>query len=83
MDNPINIGSCPICREYGKLEVVINVNTHACSIMCDECFAEWKTPEDAVNNVNGFREFNSSTRVRTATAEEVIEQGWEVYIKNS
>ena len=81
MYNHIYIGNCPICHEYGMLEVVINDNTHTCSIMCDECFAEWKTPEDAANNVNGFREFNSTTRVRPATAEEIIEQGWEIYIE--
>ena len=83
MDNPIYIGNCPTCHEYGMLEVVVNIKTHFCSVMCDECCAEWKTPEDAVNNMNGFREFNSTTRVRTATMEEIIGQGWEIFINNN
>ena len=80
MDNHVSIGNCPICREYGKLEVIINEKTHVCSVMCDECLAEWKTPEDAINNVNGLRELNSNNRVRTATMKEIVEQGWEKYI---
>lgn len=62
------------------LEVVINIKSNTCSVMCDECFAEWEIPEDARNNLNGFRDFDKDVRVRTATMEEIKKQGWEKYI---
>ncbi len=80
MDSPIYVGKCPVCHEYGMLEVVINVSSGVCSVMCDECYIEWKNPEEAINNINGSREINQNVRVRTAKMEEVKEQGWEKYV---
>lgn len=80
MDNYIYIGNCSICREYGKLEIVINIKTNLCSVMCDEYMAEWKSSVDAINNVNVYRKFDSNVRVRTATLDEIKNMGWEKYI---
>jgi len=80
MENSIYIGNCPICREYGRLEVIIHVKTSDCSVMCEECLAEWNTPEDALKNVNGFRKSYQKAEARTATLEEVESAGWGKYI---
>lgn len=48
--------------------------------MCDECLAEWKNPEDALKNANGFRKSYIEVEAKTATIEEIKEMGWEKYI---
>ena len=50
--------------------------------MCDECCAEWNTPEDALNNVNGFRKTYKEAEARNATREEIEEAGWAGYVVN-
>ncbi len=83
MDNSIYIGRCPICRGYGMLEIVINDANKTYSVMCDECFAEWKTPEYALDNRGGFRDSTPNVRVRAATIDEIKTQGWERFITNN
>jgi hypothetical protein len=72
------IGSCHIC--CGMLEVVVNINDYKCSIMCDECSAEWENPENALNKFKGFRTLTSEVEVRTATLDEIQKAKWEKYI---
>jgi len=74
------IGRCPICGNYGMLEIVVNISSKECFILCDECSAEWANPEDALKNINGKREFETSQRVRNATYEEIKNLGWEKYL---
>ena len=57
------IGICKVCN-YGMLEINFDIMKNDCSIMCDECFAEWNNPEDALRNVNGFRESYKMTQAR-------------------
>ena len=73
-----NIGNCPIC--CGLLEIVISINDHKCSIMCDECFAEWNTPENAFNKLGGFRTLTNEVRVKAASLDEIKRVNWEKYI---
>ena len=73
------ISNCPVC--CGMLEIVIQPASKICSILCDECSAEWDNPENALKNINGYRESFSGVAVRPATIEEVKRIGWESYIK--
>ena len=82
MAESIYIGACPICQGYGMLEVVISEQNNDCSIMCDECFVQWKNPEDALRNVKGYRDMTSGNIMRSATTDEVKTVNWERYITN-
>ena len=82
MVNSFNIGECPICRGRGRLEILYDFKNNMCCIMCDECCAEWNTPEDALNNVNGFRKTYKEAEARNATREEIEEAGWAGYVVN-
>ena len=79
MDAMPYIGVCKACN-YGMLEVQYNLKSKVCSIMCDECLAEWNTPNDALKKVNGFRKSYTEVESRTATMEEIKEIGWEIFI---
>ena len=72
------IGDCLIC--CGMLEVVISINGKNCSIMCDECSAEWENPENALNNWRGSRTSANEIEVRTATLDEIKIANWDAYI---
>ena len=74
------IGNCPICRDYGMLEILFNFKEKKCSIMCEECWAEWNSPEDVFKSVKGFRKSYPEAEARTATIEEIRAAGWEKYI---
>ena len=74
------IGNCPVCCDYGMLEILFNFKKKKCSITCEECLAQWNNPEDALKGVNGFRKSYPEAEARTATIEEIREAGWEKYI---
>ena len=48
------IGNCRICNQ-GMLEIVKEEDSNVLFVECDECEAEWKNPEDALNKKNGGR----------------------------
>ena len=75
----IYIGRCQICQEYGMLEIVVETNSQHYSVMCDECSTEWGTPEEAFNNINGFRG-GVRRKVRNATIQEIKKRKWDKYI---
>ena len=79
MDPMPYIGVCKVC-DAGMLEIRYNFKKNFCKITCDECLAEWNNPEDALNNVNGFRKSYTEAEARVATIEEIREAGWEKYI---
>ena len=74
------IGECPICDGYGMLEIIYNLKVKNCSIMCDECLAEWDNPENALKNINGCRESYKEVEARTATIKEITKAGWRKYV---
>ena len=53
-----------------------------CLVMCDECLAEWKNPEDALQNINGRRGNIQEGKVVNATLDEIIKIGWDKFIVN-
>ena len=71
--------SCPICAQ-GMLEIVFESKALKCTISCDECSAEWNSPEDAFNHTNGFRREHHKAQVRTASLAEIDDAGWLHYI---
>ena len=79
IDLPIYVGTCRVCG-YGMLEVTIGLENRKCKIMCDECLAEWETPEKALNRIGGIRKSYEKAVARSATLEEAKEAGWEQYI---
>lgn len=50
--------------------------------MCDECLAEWESPEDALQNINGRRGNIQEGKVVNATLDEIIKIGWDKFIVN-
>ncbi len=83
MNKIFYIGQCPICRGYGRLEVDKDISNNEYLIMCDECFAEWNSPQEALKNINGHRENIKKGLVRSATWQEIMSMGWEIFIDNS
>lgn len=73
------IGQCPICRQ-GVLEILKEDKSGTIYIHCDECEAEWRNPEDALEVRNGTRfHFGLS---KPASLEEVYEMNWKVEVHN-
>jgi len=73
------IGSCKICKQ-GCLEIVKEQETDKLFIYCDECEAEWETPEEAIQNKNGSR--FKHRKVIEATHDEINTINWEEYLLN-
>jgi len=71
------IGQCQFCKQ-GLLEIVKEENSGIYFIYCDECEAEWATPDHALNRHNGSRfKYGAVTEV---TFEEVSALGWNPFI---
>ena len=83
MEKKYYVGQCPICHEYGRLEICKNEYNNQYLVICDECLAEWKNPEDALKNINGHRESIKKGRVLNATFDEIKKIGWDRFIVNS
>lgn len=78
MNNKVSIGYCPVCRQ-GILEIVKELSTGKFYICCDECEAEWITPENAIAGKNGSR--NKYGKSVFATDDEINQLGWKKYLK--
>ena len=77
------VGKCPVCWSYGRLEVDKDVTNNEYIVICEECLAEWKTPQDALRNANGQRRSFTGgevRNVRNATYDEIKELGWDRFI---
>ena len=73
------IGNCPVCYEYGRLEIDKDLTTGKYLVYCEECLAEWDSPQDALKNVNGRRNFEGGP-VRSASLDEIVSLGWDKYV---
>ena len=82
MEKTYYVGRCPICGYYGQFEVCKNVKNNQYLVMCDDCLAEWKNPEDALQNINGHRGSIQEGKVVNATLDEIIKIGWDKFIVN-
>ncbi|MDO5539037.1 MAG: hypothetical protein Q4F83_03030 [Eubacteriales bacterium] len=74
MEEIFYVGQCPICREYGRLEIDKDVTNNEYLIICEECLVEWKNPQDALKNINGWRRFGKG-EIRSATFNEIKSLG--------
>lgn len=80
MDNSYFIGSCPICRQ-GMQEILKERETGELYICCDECEAEWHSPQDALADRSGSRfKYGLSD---PASIEDIKKAGWLSYVKES
>ncbi len=79
MEGIFYVGQCPICCEYGRLEINKNITNNEYLIICEECLAEWKNPQDALKNINGRRCLKKG-KIRSATFNEIKSLGWDKFI---
>lgn len=73
------VGQCPICREYGRLEIDKYIMKNECIVICEECLAEWKNPEEALKNVNGKRGGEKGVAI-PASFDEIKALGWDRFV---
>lgn len=69
---------CPVCKQ-GCIEFVKEEKTGLLFLLCDECEAEWTTPEDI--GVQGKGSRCKFGKVIEPTEEEILSKGWGKYIK--
>jgi hypothetical protein len=84
MEQSYYVGECPVCKGYGRMEVIFNYANEDCSIMCDDCSLEFSSVVDYLKNKNGYRlyyEENEAAAARTATLEEIKDSEWYPYLK--
>lgn len=78
-----HVGECPLCKEYGRMEVIYNYSSGKCSVMCEECLLEFESVNDYINNINGRRNLYDNTNAadaKTADLEEIERSEWYPYI---
>ncbi len=75
---PYIIGWCKHC-DQGWLEIDKKVLTNDLLIRCEECEVRFPTPEDALENKNGYIDFDE--QITDATLEEIKEKGWFPYLR--
>ena len=77
------IGQCPTCGKYGRLEIDKDIADNKYLIICEECLAEWDSPQDAIKNINGRRDSCHERRIRNASFDEIKDIGWDKFIVNT
>ncbi len=77
MNKKLYVGQCLICHQ-GMLEIVKEKKSGKIFVACDECEAEWETPEDALKNINGTR--GKYGAVSEVTFKEIQDLHWDKYI---
>lgn len=75
----VNFGTCHICGQ-GQLLAVKNPETQQLLVMCDDCGAQWRSPEEAQSYKNAIRIRDEVRCVEMATFEGVKAVGWIRYI---
>lgn len=87
MNHIYNIGHCPVCNNYGIMEILFDKVLNKCIVMCDECCLEFSCINDYQNNINGHRTFFNQKDlpdlpiVRPATLDEIKNTEWYPFIK--
>lgn len=82
MEKIYHIGPCPICQEYGMLEIYKVMNDDRLIVICDECSAEWNSPLDVKTGVKGLRQSRINERVEVASINDIKKRGWDIYVIN-
>ncbi|MCM1506431.1 MAG: hypothetical protein NC177_04760 [Ruminococcus flavefaciens] len=79
MEQVYHVGECPLCRGYGRMEIIYNFKSGKCSVICEECELEFNTVYDYLNNKNGYRKFfniGDKPVSRTAFPDEIKNSEW-------
>lgn len=79
-----HIGECPLCKGYGRMELLYTISVGKITAVCEECLLEFATTSDYKNNVNGYRVlcYNSETSARPATIEEIEGTEWYPFVSD-
>ena len=80
MEYTYHVGECPVCKNYGRMEVIYNFESNRCSVICDECLLEFDTYADFLECKNGYRKSYETAKARSATFEEIVTSEWYPYI---
>ena len=83
MQYSYHAGECPICKSYGRMEIIYNFGSNKCSIICEECLLEFDTLVDYLEVKNGYRKSYEKARARLATLEEIETSEWYPYLVES
>ena len=79
-----HIGNCPVCCDYGRMEVLIDTLSSKCFVMCEECSLEFASIDDYKKASNGKRVFfgpeEKIPEVRLASLEEIKDTEWYSFI---
>lgn len=74
------VSCCPICNQ-GIVAIVKEEKSELLYLCCDECMAEWTTPEDVGVYGKGSRlKFGKSIE---PTIEDIRASGWDKYIQDT
>lgn len=84
MERIYHIGKCPVCRNYGRMELYYNIQTDKISAICEECELEFDSAVDYKNFKNGHRDLNcydiTEPIIRPASIEEIERSEWYPYV---
>ena len=72
------ISRCRICGQ-GDVIIVREIKTQIFSLMCDDCFSQWKNPEALFSNEGDEEE---SDLQLDFYEDEIEESGWVKYVTN-
>lgn len=78
-----HVGDCPVCGNYGRMEVLFDTSADKCFVMCEECHLEFSSMDDYRNKINGRRVClapNDNVVVRPATLREIQGTEWYPFI---
>ena len=75
-------GRCPICGNYGDMEVVYCITDGRCTVVCEECMIEFDTPDDYARARNGYRHSREKAQSRAATIDEIAATEWYIFVKS-
>lgn len=81
MEQTYHIGECPVCKGYGRMEVLFDCNKNKCFVMCEECDLEFSSLKNYLR-MHGQRiyyYYNPNHKlpvIRPATLDEIIDTEW-------
>jgi len=75
------VGYCRVCRGQGRMEIAKEIKTNTAFACCEECEAQYDTPESFLNG--GYAHCEKYGRRYPATLEEIRVAGWEKYITST
>ncbi len=78
-----HIGNCPVCGNYGRMEILFDTSSSKCFVMCEECDLEFTSISDYQRlNVRRmyFNPNEEITSIRSATLDEIMGTEWYPFI---